>query len=464
MLLLLITQLVLSGIAAAAVSQGGEYSLYPRIFSNGAAIDRTSGEYSASFAIAQQNPTGEPAEDEYSAALGFYSGLGSGAPPQILNLGSAIAGALGPEVSGFKLGVPRLSTVSLQFDEDMLSESFASAIKLTAIRDRNGRQIISELPAGYSYDPQNRTLEIWPISGSWSGNTFHELTISTSVIDYQGLSLAQALEFRFVTMLEAGQDNTVVSPDGAARIILPAGALQKDAYLVFNSSPSESPRRVDPGKLQAATAKLQSSRGKFYLPYAFNEINAYDAQNSLLSGNFAKPGRLTLFYPDADSDGLVDSAATPIKQKNSSLYWLDEPSAMWVKLPDSGVNAVDRQVTASVPHFTVFAAVGSAEFSAQDAFAYPVPFRPHGPNAGTGAGQTGAESSGITFMNLPSEAEISVFNARGELVWKGRDSDGDGKHVWNVKNDDGFAAASGVYFYVVRSARDSKTGKLVIIR
>lgn len=122
----------------------------------------------------------------------------------------------------------------------------------------------SVYPGVFSNSTPSRTLRIWPSTGSWSGNTHHELTISTSAIDYQGLSMAQALQFRFITMLEAGQDNTVVSPDGSALVTLPAGALGRDAYLVFNSSPAQNPRRVDPQKMRAATAKLQAGRGKFY--------------------------------------------------------------------------------------------------------------------------------------------------------------------------------------------------------
>lgn len=450
--------------ASASIPQSAEFSVYPGVFSNGAAVDSAAGEFSVSFAAAQQGPAGESAGGEFSAITGYYGGLGSGLPPEILNLDTALAGAVGPEVSGYKLGVPRSSTVTIQFGEDMMTESFISAIKVTATRDSSGQQIAAELPTEYSYDAASRTLMVWPATGAWSSNTFHELTISTSVIDYQGLSMAQALRLRFITMLEAGRSNTVVAPDGSASVALPAGALARDAYLVFTSSPTQDPQRVDPQKIQAATAKLQAARGKFSQPYAYAEINAYDAQNNLLSADFSRPGVLSLSYPDADSDGLVDSAPLPIKQKTSSLYWLDEPNSVWVKLPDTGVDTSARRATALVPHLTVFAVIAAADYSAQDVFAYPVPFRPSGPNAGTGSGRTGTEAGGITFMNLPSEADISVFNARGELVWKGREADGDGKYVWNVKNGDGRPVVSGVYFYIVKSARDSKTGKLVIIR
>ena len=119
----------------------------------------------------------------------------------------------------------------------------------------------------------------------------------------------------------------------------------------------------------------------------------------------------------------------------------------------------------ALPHLSVFALITTADVSVNDAYAFPVPFRPHGPDAGTGPGQTGTDAAGITFVNLPAPADVDVYNILGEKVWHGEERTGSGALVWDTRNSSGHATASGVYFYVIRnSSDDAKTGKLAIIR
>jgi hypothetical protein len=114
---------------------------------------------------------------------------------------------------------------------------------------------------------------------------------------------------------------------------------------------------------------------------------------------------------------------------------------------------------------SVFALISVAQSAVSQAYAFPVPFRPHGPQSGTGAGRTGTDASGITFVNLPSQASVKVFNVRGERVWQGEDDAGLGKIVWYARNGAGEEVRSGVYVYVVRGIDgQTKTGQLVIIR
>ena len=110
------------------------------------------------------------------------------------------------------------------------------------------------------------------------------------------------------------------------------------------------------------------------------------------------------------------------------------------------------------------AAPASSPLSVSDAYAYPVPFRPHGPQAGTGPGHTGTDSEGITFTQLPPQGGIDVYNVRGERVWHGDFGDGSGAFAWNTLASSGQPAASGVYLYVITGPQDKKVGKLSIIR
>jgi hypothetical protein len=72
----------------------------------------------------------------------------------------------------------------------------------------------------------------------------------------------------------------------------------------------------------------------------------------------------------------------------------------------------------------------------------------------------------IEFQNCPSDAKISIFTARGELVRR-LTADGNianGVIPWDVKSSENLDIAYGVYFYVVQSSAGTRTGKLAIIK
>ena len=102
-----------------------------------------------------------------------------------------------------------------------------------------------------------------------------------------------------------------------------------------------------------------------------------------------------------------------------------------------------------------------------DIYAFPDPWRPHGPAAGLGYGQTGTDAGGITFTNLPSECSIKIYTLSGRLVRTLHHSDTGGaigQETWDGHVDSGDSAASGVYLWRVQSSTDGKNGKLMIIR
>src|SRR5262249_37499002 len=139
----------------------------------------------------------------------------------------------------------------------------------------------------------------------------------------------------------------------------------------------------------------------------------------------------------------------------------------WVKLPSSHFTPDNRSMTASVPSFAVYALMGGPSGSTADVFAFPVPWRPYGPNAGDGSGQTGTLAGGITFTNLPPECTIKIYTITGELVKTLHHSDLTGtvaQERWDVKTDGRESVASGVFLWRAESTVDGKNGKLMVIR
>ncbi|MBD3226424.1 MAG: T9SS type A sorting domain-containing protein, partial [Caldithrix sp.] len=85
---------------------------------------------------------------------------------------------------------------------------------------------------------------------------------------------------------------------------------------------------------------------------------------------------------------------------------------------------------------------------------FPIPFR---------ASAMNHQSDGISFTNLPSNAQILIFNVLGELVFK-TDTTAP-LFRWPVVNDSGKEVHSGVYLYVIKEGnKKTASGKLIVIR
>ncbi|MFH1961688.1 MAG: FlgD immunoglobulin-like domain containing protein [bacterium] len=66
---------------------------------------------------------------------------------------------------------------------------------------------------------------------------------------------------------------------------------------------------------------------------------------------------------------------------------------------------------------------------------------------------------------LTSHANIEIFNIAGELIKTIEETDGDGKAVWDGRNDDGERVASGIYIYLITNHNDEKVmGRIGIIK
>ncbi|HEX3008338.1 MAG TPA: T9SS type A sorting domain-containing protein [Bacteroidales bacterium] len=94
---------------------------------------------------------------------------------------------------------------------------------------------------------------------------------------------------------------------------------------------------------------------------------------------------------------------------------------------------------------------------AQGAVVYPNPWVPE-----SGKERYGSLSDGITFKNLPSDGEISIYSTNGLLVKRFIYTGSTAK--WYGKNTDNEDVASGVYLWVVKSSDSTIKGKLIILR
>jgi len=219
--------------------------------------------------------------------------------------------------------------------------------------------------------------------------------------------------------------------------------------------------RPDPSGGQLGTA-FQNTGGLVPVQAVnlYRMFTATDTNTQAVIPGFDLPVTITIPYPDADNDGLVDG--THIKETKLSLYWLNEAFSRWELVAGSVPDYVQNHFSAAVPHFSTYGLLVSAAPGLDSVKVYPVPWTPgsggryDSPAAGCGAG--------VNFENLGLEGRITIYNLQGDRIRKLAIAASDGGcKAWDGKNEAGRAAASGVYMAVIENAAGKRAVKKLVI-
>lgn len=251
--------------------------------------------------------------------------------------------------------------------------------------------------------------------------------------------------------------------ESAGTVVVPRLAVGEDYDFILNSDPMTSPLRVSPAAIAAANARVAATGGPgaAVVTASMVELNMVLETGAYLDSNLAADARLTLAYPDANQDGAVDGTSPPVRADTLAVHVLDEQRRAWVRLPGATLDRAARTVSASTPHFSVYALVGAASADVSSVYAFPVPWAPNSgdPARGTAAG-------GITFANLPSGGTIKVYTLSGRLVRTLDIPVGlfPPQLRWDVKTGGASDVVSGVYIWRIQSGSNEKSGKLMVIR
>lgn len=267
---------------------------------------------------------------------------------------------------------------------------------------------------------------------------------------------------------QGGSDTVLTMASGDVRVTLPFGSVNKESFdITLNRDPVMNPLNVNPTKITAASDKIVYNDGGWSQLYSNNlsEMAIFDEQ-SFHTEPLAKRGVLTMRYRDDNNDGIMDGSDPPVRVNTLSAWILDESVDSWVQVPGTGADRNTKVLTFLFSQPGVYALIGAQELVVKNVKAYPVPYRPNGPQAGDGDGQTGTEGKGITFDNLPQSGTVKIYTLDGRLV-KTIDIPETlsiQKVVWDTRTASGEKAASGVYIWRIAAGSNSKTGKLMIIR
>lgn len=465
-------------LALAGASQGVDLTMTKSLIGAAGSVEQTGGSYSLSSALGEPMGGNILSSADYIHISGYYGG-GYGSGQTFRKIASQIGspGARTFFQDGFQVGVALDAPITIDFSDQLLDSHLPIGIQVFVATDRLGRARNAPAPFQYAYDPAGTRLILTP-QPSWQGNTLYDVVFTPDLLSIDRFTLDKETHVQFLTILDPRQENVALHPlaplaagnasqgPGSAGVLdvrIPAEALADFSAVLFSRDPLNNPLQVDPAIVREANQKAAAAGGPYRVPIAVQEIVAYNRDGDRVR-TMAKPADISMNYEAAQ--GLA-RASSPARSRTLSLWVLDETHRLWVKLP-AGANAEGaKTVSAPVTRFSVFALMGAPDNSAVDAFVFPVPWRPHGPNAGTGAGQTGTEAGGLTFSNLPSECAIRIYTMAGELVRELKHSDAAGlaaQEPWDGRTASGEAVASGVYLWRVTSPTDGKNGKLMIIR
>ena len=286
---------------------------------------------------------------------------------------------------------------------------------------------------------------------------------STTTLAMPGMTLDLPARFTPVFSTAAvTQSKTALLPGvGWITLEFPPGAAPVDGYISISTDAATNPVGVTAGNLNTAAGKLAPNR---LLGGSMVELYYFDFYGSTITSAFSGPVKITITYPDVNGDDIVDGITPQMSANTLKLFNLDTSGLVWNQDRNSLLDKTARSVSSNIFHFSFYAlgSITSTVGTLTEMFAYPNPYRP-----GT-SGEFGqsAFGDGIVFEALPAGAKIRIYSLSGAQVAELSDDDGDGRCLWNTRNQDGAKAASGVYLYIVTGSGSSakKTGKVAIIR
>lgn len=255
---------------------------------------------------------------------------------------------------------------------------------------------------------------------------------------------------------------TLPAPNDGTRVTLPPDALRAPGLILVSSSPLTQPVLISRQTLLDGLASPPT--GHTLVPGSVVEVIA-NVGGFPFTADFGSPVTLSLSYPDAERNGLVDGTSPPLPASGLVMYTLDPVVVRWVPLPSS-VDQTNRRVLGQTTHFSIFALFGPTgiQSNASGARVYPVPWRP---GSGTRFDSVAFNGrTGLAFDNLPAAGSIRIFTLAGEMVVELPFAAANvGTLIWDGRNHAGRPVASGVYFaYVKGSGEDHVVLKFAIER
>ena len=351
--------------------------------------------------------------------------------------------------------VDAAAQVILFFDREMDMTSVQSGVSLRLIGDKLGNAVDTAWTLNTETPMTgNQMFKFTPASPLPKGSKFR-VVMAASIKDAFGFSSGAETSWEFSTAADY-TERTVASPAPGFKFVIPPGTFSQDAGLTVVTDPAANAAHTDKAviaralALELRKAERAGSSTHSPIPSLTFEIVGETPQGGVIQGALGNPVTLTLSYPDADGDGLVDGTSPGVPAKDLALFYLDETLGEFRKIP-SQVDTGAKTLTASLSHFSIYAVMGALATTVDSFLIRPNPWEPS------------KDSLPIILDNLPDPAVITIYSATGQKL---ATLQGNGASAidWSGTNDAGEPLASGVYIAVLKSGSGAKSKKLTIIR
>ncbi|MEK7745670.1 MAG: hypothetical protein AAB576_03315, partial [Elusimicrobiota bacterium] len=311
---------------------------------------------------------------------------------------------------------PSLSGAAISSTSIRWSWSAVAGAEEYALKTGTGA-LIASLSAG--------TTEVLE-SGLQAGTVYERLLTASNPV---GLSTSAAASISTPqSALAVAAASSAAFTVAGASLSIPSGWLPGAGSVLASADPLNKPLTptvaADVSNANAALGFLKA------VPGTLRQFLAYEG-TTRRETDFLAPVTLSLEYPDADGNGIVDG--TQIGADTLAVYFLREGGSSWTKLSGGSVDKANRRVSAPTTHFTLFTLAGGAAASdVSGVRVFPNPLRP------------ALGHSNMTFRLLPASARVRIYTLAGERVAE-LEGDASGVAQWDGRNSSGRSAASGVY-------------------
>ncbi|MBU0700288.1 T9SS type A sorting domain-containing protein [bacterium] len=263
------------------------------------------------------------------------------------------------------------------------------------------------------------------VNGAWTGS----ISIDKSMLNDR-LTLEIAVIKKTSNSFDVLMDNASeekIDDEGIA-LVVKAWSMNEDYCLQINH-PDPDSYEIDQAKIQSGTASILSD--------TLCEIKGTTATGVSIS-SFNQPVTLSLIYQPEDlSNSNIDVKTLQICRLQNE-HWVPVHGNVY---PDNNM------VTAPInkPGIFILRGVPFGK-SPSDVIVYPNPCK-------------GTE---MIFRGLPDDYTIEIYDLAGDLVKRIQGQKAE--YTWDTCDDSGRLLDSGVYIYAIIGKKESKSGKVVIIR
>ncbi|MBI4802056.1 MAG: hypothetical protein HY796_05995 [Elusimicrobia bacterium] len=341
---------------------------------------------------------------------------------------------------------------------------FTLTLTITDATPINGTSVLTFSPPGQ----QPVAVPLTGSDKSWMGQSYIESTMSTGTAVFNfsaedaagnaGTAITAGGTFNIDTAVSSTTGGVVINSDNTG-VDIPSGAYDGGSLIVTIGTPDSSlPDIVEADKNTPRASPVRNRN-------LCREFNAKNSVTGAAVTTFSAPVTLSVYYPDADNDGMVDGGN--VRESKLKLFRLNAAGRRWEEVSGATPDFTSNKITAAVTHFSIYSILNVTP----DSTIYPIPWKPgsggnfDSPNIALHC-PVSSLRSGILFDYLPAEAEIRIYNYQGDLLRGLKLTAADaGCKVWDGKNAAGRDVASGIYLAVIKTPAGGKTiRKLAIER